>query len=75
MRKWQVALVVVTVVSLLHIAASCARGGRFRHFLWPVGHPFWLYRQLRDGVLYSEVRDSLRAFVRGCGCPTIFGSA
>jgi hypothetical protein len=71
-RKWQVALVVVTVVSLLHIAASCARGGRFRHFLWPVGHPFWLYRQLRDGVLYSEARDSLWAFVAWLRVPYYF---
>jgi hypothetical protein len=71
-RNWRVALVVVTALSLLHIAASCARGGRFRHFLWPIGHPFWLYRQLRDGVLYSETRDGLWAFVAGLRMPYYF---
>jgi hypothetical protein len=71
-RSWRVGLVVVTAVSLLHIATSCARGGRFRHFLWPVGHPFWLCRQLRDGVLYREARDSLWAFVAALRLPYYF---
>jgi hypothetical protein len=71
-RNWQLALVVATLVSLLHIAASCARGGRFRHFVWPFGHPFWLYRQLRNGVLYREARDSLWAFVAGLRMPYYF---
>jgi hypothetical protein len=71
-RNWRVALVVVTVASLLHIAASCARGGRIRHFAWPLGHPFWLHRQLRDGVLYVEARDDLWAFVAGLRMPYYF---
>ena len=47
-RNWRIALVAVTVVSLLHIGVSCARGGRLRHFLWPLWHPFWLVRRVRD---------------------------
>ena len=63
---------VVTVISLLHIAVSCARGGRLRHFLWPFGHPFWLVRRLREGGLYSETRDALWAFVASLRVPYFF---
>ena len=62
----------MTVVSLLHIAVSCARGGRLRHFLWPWGHPFWLVRRLREGGLYCEARDGLWAFVAALRIPYYF---
>ena len=71
-RNWRIALVVVTVVSLLYVAASCARGGRLRHFLWPWGHPFWLVRRFREGGLYSEARDGLWAFVASLRVPYYF---
>jgi len=69
---WRIALVVVTVISLMHIAASCARGGRLRHFLSPFVHPFWLIRRLRQGGLYSEARDGLWDFVAGLRVPYYF---
>jgi len=69
---WRIALVVVTVISLMHIAASCARGGRPRHFLSPFVHPFWLVRRLRQGGLYSEARDGLWEFVAGLRVPYYF---
>jgi hypothetical protein len=71
-RGWRVALVIVTVATLLHIAAACARGGRLRHFLWPLGHPFWLARRLRRGGLYAEARDGFWAFVTGLRLPYYF---
>jgi hypothetical protein len=70
--RWWIGLIVVTLFSLLHIAASCARGGRLRYFLWPVGHPFWLVRRLRAGGLYSETRDALWAFVAALRIPYYF---
>ena len=71
-RHWRIGQVVVTLVSLLYIAISCARGGRLRHFLWPWGHPFWLVRRLRAGGLYAEVRDGLWDFVASLRMPYYF---
>lgn len=59
--RWRVALGVVTALTFVHLLTACARGGRLRHFLWPVGTPFWLARKLRrEGgfrELYVESRD------------------
>jgi len=71
-HRWRLGLVVVTVISLMHIAVSCARGGRLRHFLGPLGHPFWLVRRLRRGGLYSELRDGLWEFAAGLRLPYYF---
>jgi len=71
-RRWRIVLVVVTVLSLLHIALSCVRGGRARLFLWPFGHPFWLVRRLREGGLYTEARDRLWSFVTSLRVPYYF---
>jgi hypothetical protein len=71
-RNWRSALVVVTGLSLFHIAVSCARGARLRHFLWPFGHPFWLVGRLRRRGLYPEVRDGLWAFVVDLHLPYYF---
>ena len=71
-RRWWIGLFVVTAVSLFHIAISCARGGRLRDFLRPLGHPFWLVRRLRAGGLYVEIRDRLWAFVASLRIPYYF---
>ncbi len=61
-RNWRIALVMITLLSLLHIAVACARGARLRYFLWPLGHPFYLVRRLRQVGLYRELRDALWDF-------------
>jgi hypothetical protein len=71
-RRWQMALVVVTFLSLLHIALACVRGGRVRLFLWPFSHPFWFVRRLREGGLYTEARDRLWSFVNSLRVPYYF---
>ena len=71
-RNLRIGLAVMTVLSLVYVAISCARGGRLRHFLWPWGHPFWLVRRLRAGGLYCEARDGLWAFVAGLRVPYYF---
>jgi hypothetical protein len=71
-RNWRIGLAAVTVISLLYIGISCARGGRLRHFLWPVGHPYWLIRRVRQGGLYADLRDSLWAFVVSLRIPYYF---
>ncbi len=69
---WRLGLMVVTLISLMHIAVACARGGRLRHFFWPLGHPFWLVRRLRRGGLYSELRDGLWEFAVALRLPYYF---
>jgi hypothetical protein len=71
-RGWRFALVVVTVLTFLHLCIACARGGRLRHFLWPVADPFWLRRRLRQPGLYSECRDGFWAFVAALHFPHYF---
>jgi hypothetical protein len=69
---WRIALIAVTVLAAAHIAISCLRGGRIRHFLWPFGHPFWLVRRMRKGGLYSEARDGLWDFAASLRAPYCF---
>ncbi len=69
---WRVVLVVVTVLAMLHIGVSCLRGGRIRYFLWPIGHPVWLYRRMKRRGLYSEARDGLWAFAGSLQLPYYF---
>jgi hypothetical protein len=71
-RNWRTALIVIATVSLLHIAFACARGGRVVHFLWPLGHPFWIVRRFREGGLYAELRDQLWSFVASLRIPYYF---
>lgn len=71
-RGWRTATIVVIAVSLVHIFAACARGGRLRHFLWPFGSPFWLFKKLRRGGLYTESRDALWSFTTSLHLPRYF---
>jgi hypothetical protein len=69
---WRIGLIAVTALAAAHIAISCLRGGRIRHFLWPFGHPFWLVRRMRKGGLYSEARDGLWEFAASLRAPYYF---
>ncbi len=71
-RRWRMALVAATVLAILHIGLSLARGGRFRTFLWPVGHVRWLVRGWRRGGLYVETRDAFWAFLVSLRLPRFF---
>ena len=71
-QGWRVVLAIVTVLTFVHILTACARGGRLRHFLWPVGIPFWLVRGLRPGGLYAEARDGFWDFVAALRLPYYF---
>jgi hypothetical protein len=71
-RAWRTGQIVLVVFTFGHIAISCARGGKLRHFLWPFGHPFWMVRRLSQGGLYAECRDSLWDFVASLHLPHYF---
>src|SRR5262249_50334910 len=68
-RGWRAALIVVVGLTVFHVLAACARGGRLRHFLWPFGHPFWLIRRVRSGGLYVESRDAFWASLAALRLP------
>ena len=71
-RRWRGILILVVGLTLVHLAASCARGGRWRHFAWPVGSFAWLARRTRRGPLYASARDATCDFVRGLRLPHYF---
>ncbi len=71
-RNWRAALVVVTVFTFFHLAVAVARGGRLRHFLCPLDHPFWFFRRLRAGGLYVEMRDAAWSYVAALRLPHYF---
>jgi hypothetical protein len=71
-RNWWAALVVITVLTFFNLAIACARGGRLRYFLWPIGHPYWLFRRLREGRFYAESRDTVWSYIVQLRLPHYF---
>lgn len=69
---WRIALFVIVMLTVLHVLAACARGGRLRHFLWPFGNPFWLVRRLRQGGLYGDSRDAFWSGLAALRLPYYF---
>jgi hypothetical protein len=57
-RAWRLGLLLLIGLTALHIAATCARGGKLRYFVWPF-NAFWLLRRLWRGGYYSEARDAV----------------
>src|SRR5271157_3928781 len=71
-KRWRVGLAIVTALTFVQIASACARGGRLRHFLWPVGMPFWLVCGIRSGGLYAAARDGFWESVAALRLPYYF---
>jgi hypothetical protein len=71
-RRWRLGLAIVTALTFVQITTACARGGRLRHFFWPMGMPFWLVRGLRSGGLYAAARDGFWEFVAALRLPYYF---
>jgi hypothetical protein len=71
-RRWRIGLFVLTVLAVLHLIVACARGGRLRYFLWPLGNPFWLARRLGRGGFYAASRDAVWDFAASLRFPYYF---
>lgn len=71
-RYWSVALSIIAGLTFIQILTAMARGGRIRHFLWPVGTPRWFVRSLRNGGLYTDARDGLWDFLAALRLPHYF---
>ncbi len=68
---WRTALFVLIVLTALHVAAACARGGRLRWFFWPF-NLVWLLRRLARGGYYAEARDAVWNQVAALRLPYYF---
>lgn len=71
-RGWRTATIVVIVATLAHLFIACVRGGRLRHFLWPIGSLAWLARRSRRRGWYVQARDGLWNFVSSLHLPHYF---
>jgi hypothetical protein len=71
-HSWRLGLFVLIAFLALHIMAAWSRGGRLRHFLWPLGNPVWLARRLWRGGYYAEARDAVWDFVAALRLPYYF---
>jgi hypothetical protein len=67
---WSVAVALLTVLSVLWIAAACWRGGRMRHFLWP--RPLRFLLDVRKRGSYRQARDAVSRFVAELRLPHYF---
>lgn len=70
--RWRAAAIAAILLTLIHVFAACARGGRIRHFVWFPGTLIWLARRMRRGGLYAEARDGLWEFSASLRLPHYF---
>jgi hypothetical protein len=68
---WRMGLSLLIVVTTLHVAAACLRGGRIRYFLWPFNFVWLIRRSLRGGY-YAEARDAVWNAVTALRLPYYF---
>lgn len=69
-KAWHAGLIVVIVLTLLHIAWACLRGGKLRHFLWP--QPLRLVRWLRAPQKFGHVQRVITDYVISLRLPFYF---
>jgi len=69
-RGWRVALVVLVLLLMLHLAWALFRGGKLRHFFWPA--PVRFVKRVSRWGMYAEARDRLWNFVTSLRLPYYF---
>jgi hypothetical protein len=57
-QGWRFGLFVLIVLTFIHIAAACARGGKLRYFAWPFNF-IWVAIRLFRGGYYTAARDAV----------------
>ena len=67
---WRGGLIVLTALTVWHIAWACLRGGRLRHFLWPAPLRFW--RWLRTPGKFHRANDAVNRQILGLRLPYYF---
>jgi len=69
-KGWYAGLVVLTVLTVGHIAWACLRGGRWWHFIWPA--PLKLLRWLRAPGGWQGVLRAFEEYTLGLRLPFYF---
>ncbi len=69
-HHWRLGLIVLTFLTLWHIAWACLRGGKLRHFLWPAPLRFW--RWLRSPDKYRKANEAVSKHIVGLRLPYYF---
>jgi hypothetical protein len=67
---WRIALIVVTLLTFLHIAWACLRGGRLGHFFWPAPRRFLSW--LRAPQKFANLERVTSDYVLGLRLPFYF---
>lgn len=67
---WHVGLILVTALTLLHIAWACLRGGKLRHFLWP--QPRRFLRWLKAPGKFAGLQGLITDYFLGLRLPFYF---
>jgi len=68
LRFW---VLILTILLGVHIVFALARGGRLRHFFWPLNFLI-VYRQFKLGGAYAKARDATWDFLLGLRLPHYF---
>lgn len=71
-RLWQALLVATLLITIAHLVVAGLRGGRLRHFLWPVGSLTWTLGIGRSPGAYRRARDGCCEFVKRLRLPFYF---
>lgn len=69
-RVWYAALILVTIITVLHILWASVRGGKLWHFLWP--QPLRLLRRLRAPDKVSGLQHTITDYIVGLRLPFYF---
>ena len=64
-------VLILTCLIGFHICMAIARGGRFRHFLWPLNF-LLVFREIRKGNAYSRTRDATWDLLISMRLPYLF---
>ncbi|HAV64306.1 MAG TPA: hypothetical protein DCY13_18310, partial [Verrucomicrobiales bacterium] len=69
-RAWYIALLILTVLAVLHVVWAFLRGGRLRHFLWPA--PLRFLRWLRTPDKFVTTRNHVVGYLTSLRLPHFF---
>ncbi len=69
-QGWRLALLTLTVLTVVHVVWACLRGGRLRHFLWPAPRRF--IRWLRNPAGFEAIRNAVVDYVVSLRLPYYF---
>ncbi len=70
-ERLRLVVLILTMVVGCQIVFAIARGGRIRHFFWPLN--FWIiYRTIRQGGAFAKARDGSLAFLESLRLPYYF---